>query len=139
MPNSLRWTAAASLIVGILVAPGAALAVPNGSYLETCRNVRQSGSVVSADCLDRIGVRSRTTIDMNSCSSDRLSNLDGELRCEGGLPPGSYRQSCNDTVVQSNVLSARCRDRGGRMRTTSLSLPCRGSISNNDGQLICIR
>jgi hypothetical protein len=139
MSYRLSLIATATLYAGVFLTPSVALAVPSGSYLQSCSNVRQSGNTVSAVCADRNGVRIRTTINMNICSTDRLSNLNGSLRCEGGLPQGSYRQTCQDTVVENNVLRARCRNRGGALRNTNLGLPCRGSISNNDGQLLCIR
>jgi hypothetical protein len=139
MSYRLGLVATATLYAGIFLTPSVAWAVPGGSYLQSCSAVRQSGSTVSAICADRNGVRLRTSIDMNVCSTNRLSNLNGRLRCEGGLPQGSYQQSCQDTVVENNVLRARCRTRSGAMRNTNLRLPCNGSISNNDGQLLCIR
>ena len=59
------------------------------------------------------------------------------------VPDGSYRGSCDDVRLRDGRgndqrLMAVCRDRRGEPRATSLSLPCRGDIRNDNGSLVCV-
>ena len=53
------------------------------------------------------------------------------------LPGGSYAQTCSQCTSVNNVLTCRCLNRGQTAVTTSLTLPCQGELSNQDGQLTC--
>lgn len=58
---------------------------------------------------------------------------------DGWSPRGSYRSSCGDIHVDGSELEARCRDRDGDWRRTSLDnfRDCRGDIFNDNGRLRC--
>jgi len=54
---------------------------PPGSYLETCRNVRASQGVLSAECRRRDGDRQNSELsNFNECLGD-ISNNNGRLHC----------------------------------------------------------
>jgi len=54
------------------------------------------------------------------------------------LPGGSWQRTCTDARMNGDRLSASCRTRDGRLRTSSLVVGlCRGEISNQDGRLSC--
>jgi len=54
------------------------------------------------------------------------------------LPPGSYRDTCNDCYVDDGWLECRCKDsRGDRRRTSIKYYRCGGDIVNQDGRLRC--
>ncbi|MDB5817064.1 MAG: hypothetical protein JWQ11_704 [Rhizobacter sp.] len=59
------------------------------------------------------------------------------------VPDGSYRGSCDNIALRDGRgddqrLMAVCRDRRGEGRQTSISLPCRGDIRNDNGSLVCV-
>jgi hypothetical protein len=58
---------------------------------------------------------------------------------QGGLPYGTYRQTCQNVSVNGNTLSARCQKVDGGSRNTSIDYrSCRGSeIINDNGYLRC--
>ncbi|MET3527874.1 CVNH domain-containing protein [Phenylobacterium koreense] len=56
----------------------------------------------------------------------------------GGIPPGSYQQTCRDIRVSGPTLTATCRDSRGRWTVSSMRFDqCRGDIQNNNGRLRC--
>ncbi|CAN5339430.1 hypothetical protein BH10PSE2_BH10PSE2_18760 [soil metagenome] len=56
----------------------------------------------------------------------------------GGLPRGSYAQSCSGASVSSGRLYATCQDMRGRDRATSINAStCIGDLANIDGLLTC--
>lgn len=125
--------------------------VPNGSYQQTCQNIRLNGNRLEARCQKKEGGSRDTSIDYRSCRG-QIINDDGNLRCDtsgaaqggyggywqGGLPQGSYQQTCRDARIDGDHLEARCRDKDGQWRNTYVDLRgCRGDIANNDGNLRC--
>jgi hypothetical protein len=58
-----------------------------------------------------------------------------------GLPPGSWRQSCQAEALDGNTLTASCRDSAGSTRPVASSIDfstCGGhKVQNRDGQLTC--
>ena len=69
--------------------PAPVAAQPAGSYLQSCSNVHfgRSGRLV-ADCADRRGRITRSSIDHRACRGD-IWNNNGVLACRvGGPPPG---------------------------------------------------
>lgn len=116
---------------------------PNGSYADTCRNLKVSGTTLFANCATRQGVGTNTHLRaFRTCRGD-ISNLDGQLRCDNGLPApgGSYSQICQNSFNNSGELSAFCRKRNGQGIWTRLDkfATCRGDIGNHDGSLGCPR
>ncbi|HEY6306698.1 MAG TPA: CVNH domain-containing protein [Candidatus Angelobacter sp.] len=66
--------------------------------------------------------------------------LAGGTTClaQGGLPYGSYRQTCQNMRVDGNKLFAYCRKADGGWRNTSIDYrSCGGEIINDDGYLRC--
>jgi hypothetical protein len=57
----------------------------------------------------------------------------------GRVPDGSYRETCQDTRIDGDTLSARCQKRNNDWRNTSLRHfdQCRGEITNVNGRLQC--
>lgn len=58
---------------------------------------------------------------------------------QGNIPRGDYQQTCRNIYTEGNRLQAECQRRDGSWRASTLDNidRCRGSIINNDGQLIC--
>ena len=89
------WLALPALLVVPLW--GAAAQVP-GSYRQSCRNVYQTGSMLSADCKANGGV-THSTLDLNRCRGQGVFNAYGRLACgnvqgtadEGGGRDGGGR------------------------------------------------
>lgn len=127
---------------------------PGGSYTQTCRDIRKHGDTLEAKCQSRDGDWHKTTLnDYDDCRG-QIVNEDGNLRCEnsgygppgrgrggyrGGIPNGSYSQTCQDIHVSGNKLEARCQKRNGSFRNTSLDnyRACSIDINNIDGHLRC--
>ena len=61
---------------------GEAAAQARGSYLNTCTEVEQQGSFLSALCLDVRGRLIPSSLDLRACPNRRVANLNGRLRCE---------------------------------------------------------
>lgn len=64
--------------------------LPSGSYQQTCRDARVSGSTLTASCRDDRGRWNYSTLDFRNCRSD-IGNANGRLVCGwnggGGGPP----------------------------------------------------
>ncbi len=134
--------------------------VPGGDYQQTCRDIRTNGNLLQARCQKRDGGWRTTSLDTRSCRS-QVINDDGYLRCTqggggrpgygrppyggggwgGGIPPGDYRQTCNNIRVSGQRLDASCQKADGSWRNTSLNnfQRCGDLISNVDGHLRCGR
>ncbi len=131
--------------------------VPPGDYQQTCRDVRTNGNLLQARCQKRDGGWRTSSLDTRTCRS-RIINDDGYLRCTqggggygrptyggggwgGGIPPGDYRQTCNNIRVSGQRLDASCQKADGSWRNTSLDnfQRCGNLISNVDGHLRCGR
>lgn len=131
---------------------------PQGSYRDSCRNVRVDGDDLVAECRNRDGDWHRTTLDDYRRCNGEVVNDDGRLRCDAGdrggrddndgdrrgngwQPRGSYQDSCRRIRVDDGDLSAICRTRAGDWRQTELEnvRECRGDIANDNGRLVCDR
>lgn len=56
--------------------------VPQGSYLQSCVNVRMNGSTLSASCTATNGQRQYSQLNVNRCNnSSDIRNQNGHLRC----------------------------------------------------------
>lgn len=138
------------LITAFATACGAAQAapVPQGSYLQTCRDVTATYDVLAATCRMRNDSWNYTTLsDYRDCDGD-IVNSNGRLACEresyeddDWLPRGSYQETCRREHVEEGTLTAECVDRNGRWRYTELQSfrSCRGDIRNVNGMLQCRR
>ena len=53
----------------------------SGSFVESCKNTRQNGWVVSARCKAKDGSWSQTSVNFKNCPNHSLTNLNGNLVC----------------------------------------------------------
>ncbi|HEY6968856.1 MAG TPA: CVNH domain-containing protein [Candidatus Angelobacter sp.] len=128
---------------------------PPGDYVQTCRNIRTYGNRLDAECQKRNGGWRRTSLDnIDQCSSP-IANDNGHLVCgrgrydyagnyggwQGGVPPGTYTQTCRNIRTYGNTLEAECQRRDGDWRRTSLDQidHCTSAPANDDGHLVCGR
>lgn len=81
------WFAAALTAVVLPSIP--ADAAPRGSYLRSCRDIRDTGggrgAELSAQCRDRNGRYRYSSLRYNGCQGD-IGNNNGQLVCAGGRP-----------------------------------------------------
>lgn len=79
-------------LVPVLLAlhPGSASAQVPGSYLDSCRRVRQSGPILNAECRGSGNRYYSTTIDTSRCRGNQVANTFGRLTC--GNVQGSASQ-----------------------------------------------
>jgi len=144
------------MLVLIGASAGLAQSAPAGPYQQTCRDIGVRGDVLTARCQDTGGNWRNTQMrDISYCNGD-ISNENGALRCnssagayqggynggyynQGGIPGGSYSQTCQDARIQGNDLEARCQTTNGDWRITRLSSfdRCGGDIANDNGRLTC--
>lgn len=126
--------------------------LPPGSYQQSCQQERASDGDLTANCADRNGRLHQSRMqNYASCRGD-ISNDNGTLRCsrddsadndddgDFAVPVGTWRASCREHRMSRNVLIAECRNRAGRWVVTSVDLTnCRQGVSNENGQLVCVR
>lgn len=117
--------------------------LPGGSWRNSCRDSFVRGSALYAEYRRNNGSWEHASVDLNDCRG-ALVNDNGNLECArrdfGGLPDGSYRDSCrNERIRNGYLLVARCVDRNGQFRKTALDpRSCgRGDIRNRGGTLVC--
>ncbi len=132
--------------------PGYQAGVPNGSYTQTCQEIRVHGDDLEARCQTTDGKWHKTKLDkFQDCRGD-VANEDGNLRCmsggyAAGYPGGyrgsvggSYTQTCKDIKSHGDHLEARCKTVNGDWVNTSLDdyRKCKGQIVNDNGNLRCV-
>jgi hypothetical protein len=79
---------AALLLAGAMcVQPANAQPAPQGSYLNSCRNVGMDRDKLIADCPGVNGRWQRTVLDIDRCVGD-IANINGRLSCERGVREG---------------------------------------------------
>ncbi|MGH6933322.1 MAG: CVNH domain-containing protein [Dongiaceae bacterium] len=114
-------------------------ALPPGSWSKTCRKPLMRGYRLFAECKDRQGAWQFTQINTRRCTQP-ISNQNGRLTCgePTRLPPGSWRNSCQNAELDGWVLGAECLNRNGQYRYSEIDLrSCREPISNQNGYLTC--
>lgn len=135
---------------------------PPGDYVQTCRNISMQGNQLVAECQKRNGDWRRTSLDNVDLCTDQIVNNDGRLICpqgegggygygndygyrrggwQGGIPPGTYADSCRNIHVDGDKLIAECQKRNGDWRQTSLDdfQRCSSAPANDNGKLVCGR
>ena len=136
--------------------PGYQAGVPNGSYTQSCQDVRVDGDDLKARCQSADGNWHNAKLDdYQKCRGD-VVNENGKLRCVSGsyapgYPAGVYRgpvgvvgtpytQNCKDIKSHGDELEARCKNASGDWQNTSLHdyRKCHGQIVNQDGALRCV-
>lgn len=156
-----RLFAAMALAAAAFFSSGAAearssQALPQGSYLDTCRDLYVEGNTLYGECQDNRGKWKKTWISgYNYCAGD-IYNNNGVLDCRGGrkpaepsgpakpaagsLPDGPWAKTCRDPALDGTILRANCQDSRGTWRPTWIDLrqcPSR-YIGNEDGLLVCM-
>jgi hypothetical protein len=67
-----------------------------------------------------------------------LTSLAPPAEARTRLPPGSWQASCQNAYIDGDYLYAQCLDNRNRWRNAFIDLSeCDGSISNQNGQLVC--
>ena len=67
-----------------------------------------------------------------------VSTVHSSSQWQGGLPGGTYTETCQDITTNGTMLQARCQKSDGGWRQTSLDYrQCGGQIINDDGRLRC--
>jgi CVNH domain len=126
--------------------------LPNGSYRQTCQDIRLDGNMLKARCQKVDGGWRNTSLDYRGCGG-QVINDNGYLRCGpggyygggrppyagGALPPGSYKRTCQNMRMEDNKLIGYCLKADGGWRNTSLNNvnQCKTQIVNDDGNLRC--
>jgi len=119
--------------------------LPSGSWSDSCRNGVRRGSLMYAQCRTMRGDWRDASLDLGGCPNGPVGNNDGRLFCEGsgnvgGLPDGSWRDSCRNGSVRYGTLHAECRTLSGSWNRSYLVLqtcPRNGPVGNDNGRLFC--
>jgi hypothetical protein len=123
--------------------------LPQGSYLQSCRNISKQGHFLSATCTPPRGGPLNSSLDLRRCGRGALvANNNGYLNCgasggagwNGRLPQGSYESSCTNIAMSGPVLSAACSAPNGQAVQSSLDTSrCQwnSGIKNTNGRLDC--
>jgi hypothetical protein len=143
-------------------------AMPRGSFVQSCRDVRVRWNVLMARCQNREGRWVDTSLEQFSRCNSEISNEDGQLRCgrewgrdrdrdwdrdrdrdhdrdydrgRGNEPRGSYTQTCREVRTRGDDLTAVCQNMNGQWVGSTLDgyNRCAGEIVNDDGRLECTR
>jgi len=116
-----------------------ALAIPGGSYTESCRAISQHGKMLKAQCL--LGHQYVwASFDTTPCPNGPIGNSHGRLFCEFGTayPSGSWQESCRSPRLNGVMFTAECQV-GHDWPLTSLNMSeCPGGpVGNEQGKLFC--
>ncbi len=109
--------------------------LPQGSYTQSCQQMRVQRQDLFGVCLDRRGNARRTRLERALACPGDIANINGNLRC---MPPtDSYVRTCRQVSARNDVLRATCQRRNGRWQATQLRNFRRhlGRINNCDGTL----
>jgi hypothetical protein len=107
---------------------------PNGSYMESCRNIVFNNNNLYAACRKVNGEWINASLAVQGCSYS-IYNSDGVLSCN--VPYGTYQRSCQNIRISGNLLVAECRTESGNWQNTSIDLACGRGIDNINGSLRC--
>jgi len=123
----------------VLAAPVHAGGAPGGSYTQTCMNLNWDGQNMTASCQRRDGSMAESTLPFANKCQNGVANQNGQLRCAGYVPNGSYLSTCTNARSEEDGLAARCRTADGEWNDSFMDdpWPCNNSISNQDGVLTC--
>jgi len=100
MKTTLGASVALLLAATVCAQPAHAQRAPQGSYLNSCRNVGMDGDRLIADCRTPDGGWHRTALDTDRCAGD-IANLGGRLSCNRGQREG-YGPSARDNWRNEN-------------------------------------
>jgi hypothetical protein len=135
------------LAVGVVLAATAfligtseAARLPGGSYTQSCWDISLDELVLTATCTARDGQPYESSLIRPDFCRKGVSNDDGQLRCAGQHPAGSYTHTCTNTQSTPTSMQSRCqRSDGSWNNRTTLADPwtCNGYIANKNGNLVC--
>lgn len=139
--------------------------LPPGGWRSSCRDAREDGRMIYADCDDGRGNYRSTSVDTTACPRSEIVDTAGRLYCinhpgngndnddrygngngnhygNGNryttLPSGSWRTTCRNGSISGTILHAQCLNSGGNWVGASFDLrSCNGPLGNNNGQLVC--
>ena len=150
--GKLGLLVAVAVLAGLAASVPAKADTPPGSYRQTCKNIKTSGSTLRARCKDGEGnYRDSELSNYYQCQND-IQNNNGYLQCGGGsgqygynqqwngnVPAGSYQQTCRNVEVRGRSIWAECQDGNGNWRGSELPNAdrCTGEIQNINGNLQC--
>ena len=75
--------------------------LPSGSYQQSCRDARVSGSILTASCRDHRGRWNYSSLDVRNCRND-IGNANGRLMCGwngGGGPNPPWGGGANNSTL----------------------------------------
>ena len=147
------WVLAAGAFFSCIAicTPAQAQWTPEGSYSNSCRDVRYDGDGLTAKCRRADGSWRNTWLPNADNCDGNIVNDDGQLECvvgrgrdwdrdsgDGG-PSGPYERSCNNIRMEGYTLKATCQRNDGSWRWTELkyAYDCDGRIGNANGRLVC--
>lgn len=155
LAGGIMRSVALFILIGVTLIVGSstiawAQAQPNGSYLQTCRNISVAGryrpdALLTADCQTKKGSWRESSLYYKNCRGD-IYNDNGTLRCQGGqagnpgsLPAGSWRASCRNAFLDAGTLHAECQTINRRWTDARLNMSACpwGPVVNNNGRLVC--
>ncbi len=124
--------------------------IPGGTYTQTCRSVRGNSDRLDADCQARDAKWRHTILLKNARCLGQIENDDGHLGCRtgaktwigfvGGLPGGSYTQTCEEITMSGDRLRAKCVGTDRHHHDAELrDVESCVDIANINGTLTCIR
>lgn len=118
--------------------------------------MRDGSTIVTVGgCLVQYGARGQRINNAQRCSDDDMRNADrimsgggqpgygggygGNQGFGGGVPSGSWAQSCRGGQMRANIFQAECRTGDGRWNATILDMRnCpTGQAENRNGSLVC--
>lgn len=141
----MKLLAVAALVLGLAAGAASAQSLPDGSYRQSCSNLRFDGVVLQADCKTNGQSFRHSAIRVGACPGQKFENNNGVLICDrtgaapsGNRPPGSYLATCRNIARDGALLQARCKDRNGGWHVSAIDpRSCNDDIGNDDGKLVC--
>lgn len=144
-------TSFAMAVAGLILCTAVASAQPwRGDTIP----MRDGSTIVTVGgCLVQYGARGQRINNAQRCSDDDMRNADRVMsgggrpgfgggyggNDGGGMPSGSWAQSCRGGQMRGNLFQAECRNGDGRWNTTVLDMRnCpTGQAENRNGSLVC--
>ena len=126
-----RWIKAIAVL--IFVSSVALIAIPfsavagSSSYQLTCENINIYGPILSASCKTTDESLNSTTLYLQG-----IENIDGTLMVTSSWKLANFDESCTNISIDGDLISAECRTRDGRYKSTSIRI---NGIENIDGEL----
>lgn len=101
-----------AVIAGLSAVPAAAQ--PRGSYRASCRDIREHGPFLTAECRARNGRWVRSRLDLRDCGRAGIANINGRLTCERRPVYPPHRDDYRDRYRDRDHYGDRHRGEGQR-------------------------